>query len=70
MAFMHAHGACINCGTPLAFNIDFVPSIRVGGEKEPLCRTCFDKWNEIHRTSKGLDPVPLHPEAHAPQEVP
>jgi hypothetical protein len=41
-----------------------VPSIVVKGNKEPLCETCFNKWNEIHRTSKGLPPVALDPEAY------
>jgi hypothetical protein len=70
MAFMYGHGHCINCRARISFNIDFVPTLRVNGEREPLCRSCHAKWNEIHRTSKGLDPVPLHPEAYEPQEVP
>jgi hypothetical protein len=70
MAFMYGHGHCIVCKARISFNIDHVPALRVNGEREPLCRSCHEKWNKIHRTSKGLDPVPLHPEAYAPQEVP
>jgi hypothetical protein len=59
-------GACINCGTRMTFNPHHVPAIRVHGVKEPLCRGCFAEWNRIHRTSRGLPTIPLHPLAYAP----
>jgi hypothetical protein len=62
-----AIGHCINCGNMISFNPDYVPSIRVDGEKEPLCRGCAQKWNQIHRISKGLEPVSIHPQAYQPQ---
>jgi len=55
---------CINCGTPMTCNPVKVPSITVNGSREPLCEVCFNKWNVIHRTSKGLPPVALDPEAY------
>ena len=70
MAFVTVNGHCINCGTVISANPDKVPSIRVDGEREMLCRNCFDQWNEIHRISKGLDPIPLAPDAYKPLEVP
>ena len=69
MAYMYVHGFCINCGTSISFNAHRVPSIRVNGCREPLCAGCHDKWNEMHRTSKGLDPVSIHPNAYEPVEV-
>jgi hypothetical protein len=69
MSFLFVHGFCIGCRAPLSFNAEHVPSIRVNGEREPLCAACFDRWNEIHRTSQGLKPLPLHPDAYEPQEV-
>lgn len=66
--FVTGQGACCACGTPIVFNPHRVPSIRINGEKEPLCRSCFAQWNEIHRISKGLDPVPLDPEAYDPAQ--
>lgn len=45
-----------------------VPSIRVNGSKEAICRSCFDRWNTIHRTSKGLPPVELDANAYEPCE--
>lgn len=69
MAFMIVHGECVACHRPLVFNPNFVPSIRVNGEREPLCEACFTRWNLIHRVSQGLEPLPLHPNAYEPEEV-
>ena len=69
MAYMYVLGSCVGCKTPIMFNADHVPSLRVNGTKEPLCESCFCKWNERHRTSKGLEPAPLSPQAYEPQEV-
>lgn len=63
MAWMFATGACVACGTLFQFNPDSVPSIRVrfeagrpvpdpAGQREPVCRSCFQKWNQI-RKAKG-----------------
>ncbi len=68
MGAMFCMGACINCEAIITFNPHHVPSLTINGSREPLCRGCFNRWNEIHRTSKGLDPVPLHPEAYEPAE--
>ena len=60
------HGSCVGCKAPLSFNPRYVPSIRVNGVKEPLCEVCAARWNEIHRVSKGLDPIPVDPRAYSP----
>ena len=60
--------SCISCDAVFAGNPKHGPSISVEGSREPICRNCFDKWNEIHRTSKGLEPHPLHPKAFEPTE--
>lgn len=64
--FASCMGQCIACRAIISFNPLRVPSIKVNGQKEPLCLGCFDKWNEIHRTSKGLPRMPLHPDAYEP----
>jgi len=69
MGYMFVIGACCSCGCRLSFNADKVPSLRLNGVREPLCAGCFGKWNEIHRVSKGLEPLPLNPDAYEPQEV-
>jgi len=67
--YMFVIGNCIACGTLITFNPEHVPSIRVKGSREPLCRACFAKWNEIHRTSKGIEAISLHPDAYEPEAV-
>lgn len=64
MGYAFCYGQCVNCLHPFFFNPNWVPSIRVGGKREPLCEDCFHAWNKIHRTSKGLAPVELHPHAY------
>jgi len=59
-------GGCVACGRVISFNPHKVPSIRVNGEREPLCRGCFEAWNNIHRIGLGLDPVPLATDAYEP----
>jgi len=67
MPFMFVIGSCCACGAHLTFNPTHVPSLRVNGSREPLCPACHARWNEIHRTSKGLAPVEAHPEAWEPE---
>ena len=55
---------CIACDTKMTCNPAYVPSLRINGKREPICKQCHAKWNEIHRISKGLEPEPLHPEAY------
>jgi len=62
-------GSCVNCGAFLTYSPSHVPSVRVNGNREPLCRGCFDEWNEIHRISKGLAAVRIHPRAYEPEEM-
>lgn len=66
--------SCCNCGRVGVFNPSKAPSIRLNkegkpdpsGDRQPLCRDCFDRWNQIHRIDKGLQPVPLNPDAYGP----
>lgn len=56
-------GTCCGCRAVITFDPEHVPSLRVQGERQPLCRGCHARWNEIHRTSKGLAPIAAHPGA-------
>ena len=66
---MFVIGYCIACKMLITFNPHHVPSITVSGEKEPICCNCFERWNKIHRTSKGLEPIPLHSDAYKETEA-
>ena len=68
MGFMIAHLACESCKllgmrTMITINEDHAPAIPVRGRDRPVCRQCFDFYNQ-GRTSKGLEPLPLHPKAY------
>lgn len=69
MAYMFLTCHCIGCKKIISCNPDYVPSLVIKGQKEPLCIGCFNQWNQIHRVSKGLEPISIHPEAYEPLEV-
>lgn len=56
---------CIACGRTFAYNPMRVPSIRVNGHREPVCRPCVEAANPI-REEKGLEPFVIHPDAYEP----
>jgi hypothetical protein len=68
MAYMTAFAPCIGCKRPFAFNPDLVPSIRVNGEREPICRNCVEIANP-KRIANGLEPIRVLPGAYDGQEV-
>jgi len=69
MDFMFIVSECVACERIISYNPERVPSLRINGSREPLCRLCFIRWNQEHRISKGLEPVFLHPDAYAPVKV-
>jgi hypothetical protein len=68
MGWMYVIGPCIGCGQIFTFNPDLVPSVRIDGEREPICQNCVDHAN-VNRVSKGLEPIIPHSQAYDPQEV-
>jgi hypothetical protein len=69
MAVMFVHGPCVACRKLISYHPDHVPSLPLHGVRCAICESCFHQWNEIHRTRKGLDPLPLHPKAYEPKVV-
>lgn len=55
--------ACAVCGEVISYNPNRVPSVRVRGEREPVCRPCIEAANPV-RVSRGLDPITIHPNAY------
>lgn len=68
MGYMAVIGHCFACKRLFSFNADWVPSVRVNGVREPVCKDCIDQAN-IERRRKGTQPIYIHPDAYAPQEV-
>ena len=68
MAFLEVVGPCCVCQTVISCNPEFVPSVRIDGERQQVCEPCFRFLNN-RRIENGLQPVKLHPEAYEPLEV-
>jgi hypothetical protein len=64
---MIAIGNCMVCKRMFSFNPFFVPSIRIEGKREPVCRGCIEQANP-RRIKNGLAAVEIHPEAYEPAE--
>lgn len=46
--YVFVMGHCVACKTLVRFNPSSVPSLRINGEREPLCRSCAERWKVIH----------------------
>lgn len=66
--YMFAMGTCVACKQVFAFDPDRVPSIRIDGQKEPVCRGCIERANP-KRIANGLDPIVPLPGAYGPAEA-
>jgi hypothetical protein len=53
---------CVACGAVFHFNPHSVPSIVVGGVREPVCRNCAERWNQLHPDAAR----PILPGAYEP----
>ena len=62
MGFAYMMGFCIACKLPISFNPHAVPSLMVNGTREPLCRMCATRWNEMHPENAR----PIQPNAYDP----
>ena len=60
-------GACASCKTMFSFNPHKVPSVRINGVREPVCRSCIERVNPV-RIKNGLAPITIDPEAYEPIE--
>lgn len=63
MGYAIVMGNCYACGQFMRFNPVRVPSIRVSGVREPVCRACIERANPL-REQNGLDPIAIHPDAY------
>jgi len=65
MGYVMAMGNCIACNRVIAFNPNKVPSVRVKGKREPVCRQCIERANP-QRKAQGMDEFVIHPDAYEP----
>jgi hypothetical protein len=61
-------GPCWSCKRLFMFSAERVPSLRVNGEREPICQACVTAANP-RRIANGLPPITVLPGAYEPDEV-
>jgi hypothetical protein len=65
MGYAIAMSPCYGCGKVFGYNPMKVPSIKVNGNKEPICLDCIERTNP-RRIANGLEPIIPAPDAYAP----
>jgi hypothetical protein len=63
MGYLMALVQCWACGQMFTCNPLKVPSIRVGGEREPICENCVTRANEM-RAKNGMPLIEPAPDAY------
>jgi hypothetical protein len=63
MGYALATGTCLTCFRLFTFNPVRVPSFRVNGTKEPICRDCIEAIN-IKRVAAGAPLFVIAPDAY------
>jgi hypothetical protein len=63
MGYALCMGTCFACHKTFAFNPLRVPSIRVSGSREPICRDCIERANPL-RIANGLPAIVPAPDAY------
>lgn len=67
MGYVMATQACFGCKRPFMFNPHRVPSIRIEGIRQPVCRECVERVNPL-RVKNGFEPIIPHPDAYEPMD--
>jgi hypothetical protein len=65
MGYALCHGFCVGCGGLFSFSPTRVPSVRIGGSREPICQMCVDRVNPV-RIKGGFEPIVPLPGAYEP----
>jgi hypothetical protein len=67
MGYMVCMAPCVGCHQVFSFNPERVPSVRIRGSREPICRECVNIANPV-RLKNGLEPIHVLPGAYEPEE--
>ncbi len=65
MGYAIVTGTCFGCQTFFGYNPHRVPSIRIDGERQAICRDCAGIVQGNQRRS-GTAVTEIHPEAYEP----
>jgi hypothetical protein len=63
MSYVLCFGYCAACRKMLGFNPMKVPSIRIAGKREPICKECVDMLNQ-RLVANDHQPVAILPGAY------
>lgn len=63
MGYATAMSTCFGCGKLFSYNPVRVPSIRIEGDRKPICRECVELVNPM-RVKNGLEPIVPAPDAY------
>ena len=63
MGYVMVFGLCCSCDKLIGFNPNKVPSVRIMGEKRPICRECVERVNTKRRVMK-MPQIEIDPEAY------
>lgn len=63
--FAYATSQCFGCKRIFSYNPMRVPSIRINGQREPVCLDCVHVCNPA-RVKNGLAPIVPHKDAYEP----
>jgi len=63
--YVMGHSPCIGCGQLFSYNPLRVPSLRINGQREPVCLDCVHRVNP-RRVANGLAPIIPHRDAYEP----
>lgn len=67
MGYVIVTAGCVCCSRIFGFNPHKVPSIRIKGKRQAICRPCVEAANN-EREKSGLDPFPILPGAYGPMD--
>ena len=63
MGYAIVTSPCIGCNRIFGYNPHRVPSIRIDGKREPICKECIERINP-QREAKGLEAIAPHADAY------
>jgi len=63
MGYALCTGMCAACRRLFSFNPVRVPSVRINGSRDPVCRECIEAAN-VERRARGLEPFPVAADAY------
>jgi len=63
MGYALAMSPCFCCKRVFGYNPNHVPSLRVSGVRQPICKPCIEQANPL-RKQRGLPELVPHPNAY------